>query len=43
MKSITFAVVSPSESRKTSFTANVPAPVVALIFWMANVTPRARM
>ena len=43
MKSITFAVVSPSDCRKISFTANVPAPVVSETFWIANVTPSARM
>ena len=32
MNSITFAVVVPSESMNTCFTANVPAPVVAPTF-----------
>jgi len=39
----TFAVESPRDCRKISFTANVPAPVVSPRFWIANVTPRARM
>src|SRR5690349_8237148 len=43
MKSITFAVVVPSESRKTCLTANVPAAPVVLKSWIANVTPSARM
>ena len=43
MKSITFAVVVPSDSMNTCCTANVPAPVVVAMSWIAKVTPSARM